>query len=77
MCYSVISKMFDLFDEEEGVCHRSFLIIDDKYVVLRRALFLVFYKIGLTPSPSSLREGLKKTFSICFLQLTNMPLKTF
>ena len=39
MCYSVISKMFDLFDEEEGVCHRSFLIIDDKHVVLRRALF--------------------------------------
>jgi len=25
-----LCKMFDLFDEEEGVCHRSFLIIDDK-----------------------------------------------
>ena len=26
----LLSKMFDVFDEEEGACLRSFLIIDDK-----------------------------------------------
>ena len=25
-----LSKMFDVFDEEEGTCLRSFLIIDEK-----------------------------------------------
>ena len=25
-----LSKMFDVFDEEEGTCIRSFLIIDEK-----------------------------------------------